>query len=339
MSVVARLRCPYCQTLLNPGAFVCHGCGAVRGQRTISWLAILLGFPLLAFCIALFVGGIFGAPAFPPAFLAIWVGAIVLHVLDRKRIQWARGAAAGSMIIEEGIPQGRIESAEDKLCPQCAETVKRAAKVCRHCGFTFEAPASSGPQMIDVSPGAGSASARAAGDGAGGYRRESYRMPELDDQPPALPPPPPTFWQSWGGYAVPAGVAVVLVVLYLLRPPSAPPVEAAKTSPSPPTAPAAVAVSAPSSPPSNRGVALPSLGPIMLDRTQIGAVQKQLAGLGYDVGGADGTVGPKTRAAVKAFRQAAGLSGEALDTDLLAAVEDAAAKKRLEGMIGPAPRR
>jgi membrane-bound lytic murein transglycosylase B len=43
---------------------------------------------------------------------------------------------------------------------------------------------------------------------------------------------------------------------------------------------------------------------------KIKEVQRLLADLGYPIGQADGIVGPKTRAAVKAFQRKEGLAGD-----------------------------
>jgi predicted nucleic acid-binding Zn ribbon protein len=32
-----------------------------------------------------------------------------------------------------------VLAADEKVCPNCSQTVKAAAKVCRHCGFDFQA--------------------------------------------------------------------------------------------------------------------------------------------------------------------------------------------------------
>ncbi len=60
------------------------------------------------------------------------------------------------------------------------------------------------------------------------------------------------------------------------------------------------------------------------DRTQVLTAQRLLSDLGYDVGGVDGKVGARTRAAIKSFREKAGLGGEEINAELIAALETAA---------------
>ncbi len=72
------------------------------------------------------------------------------------------------------------------------------------------------------------------------------------------------------------------------------------------------------------GVAEPPK-PEQPDRTQILAAQRLLSDLGYDVGGVDGRIGSRTRAAIKSFREKAGMPGnEEIDAGLIAALETAA---------------
>lgn len=139
MSTVERLSCPYCRTLLNPGAFVCHGCGAARGVRQNSPLVMFLVFPAISIGLAWLMT--LGKVALGLAILAALVAYAVMIGIYRNRprgVEWARGAEAGNMVVEEARPMGRVESVEDKVCPQCAETVKRAAKICRFCRHEFE---------------------------------------------------------------------------------------------------------------------------------------------------------------------------------------------------------
>ena len=50
--------------------------------------------------------------------------------------------------------------------------------------------------------------------------------------------------------------------------------------------------------------------PVPWDAGRIRAVQRALAGLGYDPGPVDGAIGPRTRAAVRAFQAASGLAAD-----------------------------
>ncbi|MCZ6860890.1 MAG: zinc ribbon domain-containing protein [Alphaproteobacteria bacterium] len=46
------------------------------------------------------------------------------------------------------------DQSRSKTCPQCAETVKQAAKVCRHCGYQFPTgPATSGSGASESTEG------------------------------------------------------------------------------------------------------------------------------------------------------------------------------------------
>ena len=47
-------------------------------------------------------------------------------------------ANAGKRRTEEEAEASRRSAWESRECPECAETVKKKAKVCRHCGYKFE---------------------------------------------------------------------------------------------------------------------------------------------------------------------------------------------------------
>jgi ribosomal protein L37AE/L43A len=41
----------------------------------------------------------------------------------------------------------RVAAAQEKTCPRCAEQIKAAALVCRHCGHEFAEPVATAPSV------------------------------------------------------------------------------------------------------------------------------------------------------------------------------------------------
>jgi hypothetical protein len=79
---------------------------------------------------------------------AVWFfpmfGAIVLGYFLRKTALIERGPtgplAEGEPVASEypsAGPRGSYSEAESKVCPQCAEAVRAAARICRFCGHQF----------------------------------------------------------------------------------------------------------------------------------------------------------------------------------------------------------
>ncbi len=64
--------------------------------------------------------------------------------------------------------------------------------------------------------------------------------------------------------------------------------------------------------------AAPSREPLEEDRDMVAKAQRELAQLGYDPGPVDGTMGPRTRAAIRAFERNRGLPATGVLTDDLA---------------------
>lgn len=336
MSFVGRLTCPYCRTLLNPGAMVCHACGAVRGERPVSFLLIAIVFPVVGFIAGLTAFGVsghaIGAGGFMLVFVGTWGGLSIWHGVERSRMHWTLPSVGA--VVREGVPEIVRDSAEDKVCPKCAERVKRAASVCRFCGFDFTAPRvvggaiAGGATIIDVSPAATGGSGPSvvmdpprpdwmtgseAASAARGNHVVRWSPPHEEEAPP---PPAPR--------KVPAPAVVVLIILGLvvggawaLRP--------GETSKVPPPAlsrPPAVI-------PGEKTMALP-------EKERIAEVQRGLAKLGFDVGAADGVMGAKTRAAIAQFRSRRGLPSGEVDRDFAAMLEAALADKWVADTLGPA---
>jgi peptidoglycan hydrolase-like protein with peptidoglycan-binding domain len=72
--------------------------------------------------------------------------------------------------------------------------------------------------------------------------------------------------------------------------------------------------------------------PATPDRAVVLTAQRLLSDLGYDVGGIDGRVGSRTRAAIKSFRERTGVGSEEINAGLVIALEAAA----LSGQTSPA---
>src|SRR5262249_18992755 len=76
---------------------------------------------------------------------------------------------------------------------------------------------------------------------------------------------------------------------------------------------------------------------LLVTHDVIVAVQSALDALGYDPGPADGQLGPKTRAAVRAFRVDKGLPiSEEIDGEMNARLQEALARLQDSGPVPPA---
>ena len=57
-----------------------------------------------------------------------------------------------SEIEPEFAQSARVDESEMKQCPDCAESVKRAARVCRYCGYRFDRSSSEEGVLTDQPP-------------------------------------------------------------------------------------------------------------------------------------------------------------------------------------------
>jgi peptidoglycan hydrolase-like protein with peptidoglycan-binding domain len=71
------------------------------------------------------------------------------------------------------------------------------------------------------------------------------------------------------------------------------------------------------------------------DKMVVLTAQRLLSDLGYDVGGIDGRIGSKTRAAIKSFRERTGLGSEDINAGLIAALESAAVSSQTSASAAP----
>ena len=336
MSFVSRLTCPYCRTLLNPGAMVCHACGAVRGGRPFSLLLILIAFPLAGFVVMFtafaLIGPAMGMPGILLSFFGTWFGLAVWHGVERSQMHWTLPSVGA--VVREGVPEIVRDSAEDKVCPKCAERVKRAASVCRFCGFDFAAPrviggeSASGGAIIEVSPAATGGSGPSvvmdpprpdwmtgseAASAARGNHVVMWSPPHEEDQ---MPPPPARSEVSMPAVVVLVILGLVVGGAFALRPGETPKAAAPAVAPAPPPV-----------IPGGKIMALP-------EKERVAEVQRGLALLGFDVGAADGVMGAKTRAAIAQFRSRRGLPAGEVDRNFAAMLEAALADKWVADTLG-----
>ena len=45
---------------------------------------------------------------------------------------------ASNNVTQEAFSDSVINTELEKICPMCAETIKKAAKICRYCGHKFD---------------------------------------------------------------------------------------------------------------------------------------------------------------------------------------------------------
>ena len=118
-----------------------------------------------------------------------------------------------------------------------------------------------------------------------------------------------TTWLAVLAWVVTASIGLVVLSAQFSGPKSPPP------GPATPV-PARVGTTAPATVVPRR-VSVPALPPEETAKATIEQAQRLLARLGYPVGPADGIVGPKTRAAVKAFQRNEGLAENGKVSDQL----------------------
>jgi peptidoglycan hydrolase-like protein with peptidoglycan-binding domain len=174
------------------------------------------------------------------------------------------------------------------------------------------------------------------------YRRNHPRWLRKapDEEPPLVlydahaPVTRPSGFSPWVATAITVAIGTVVLANTAPRPPAevaanisaiplAPATPIVAAAPPPPAV--TVAAAAPTESLTDAGAIEPpaTAEATLLDRQTIAAAQKLLADLGYAVGSADGVAGPRTRAAVRTFREKSGLGGDALDAALLTALESA----------------
>ena len=280
-----RVHCPWCTTRLSAQAAVCHRCGAIKKRRPLSMLKLFFLHPLIASVVAL--------------------AAFSLPFIDLSIVK-AAGVFAGVWVVLSAIHIAlRQRRFWVQLEPLLLQEDEGEEQIEHKSPFTVS-PAWATAATVLIGVGAVWATAP---------EMVMERAPEATlpvAQSTRAPTTPVAAAPATSPTTAPAPVNVATV---------APPGEALPPTPSaqpwkPETASAMTTAAV--EPPKPEAPPAP-------DRTLVLTAQRLLSDLGYDVGGIDGRIGSRTRAALKTFREKTGLNSDEINAGLIAALESAAA--------------
>jgi DNA-binding CsgD family transcriptional regulator/DNA-directed RNA polymerase subunit RPC12/RpoP len=138
----------------------CPNCGHYTAKHALGG-ASCLGNLLFLVALAIGLGGFSALGTSPIGALVLWIAAVALAVFSFRMAKrsgyecqncgyhWSSrsaapptGAGSGGTVppgTSESLAQHPVAANDSKVCPQCAETVKAAALVCRYCGHQFGA--------------------------------------------------------------------------------------------------------------------------------------------------------------------------------------------------------
>lgn len=117
-----------------------------------KWIGFILStilYILATFTIFIFgLGLIFWLLAALPAAFSLRNEIIEAHA-RRTGEETAKAIAAAGIFSGGQRNVGTAETSEEKACPMCAESVKAAAAVCKHCGYKFDGSGAPGESKTD----------------------------------------------------------------------------------------------------------------------------------------------------------------------------------------------
>ncbi len=129
-------------------------------QSGIASIWVVVGLAVAAAILGLVLGFLFGA-------FAVFVIGVVAGALLVFGYRWYAGRErAGTAPASVSTVPSPTALLAEKVCPDCAELIKRDARVCRHCGHRFaEPPDDPEPPMVRAEPEPAAApAARAVGN-------------------------------------------------------------------------------------------------------------------------------------------------------------------------------